>query len=715
MASYYTGLERRKKIGYLAGIVLFVMLAYRPVSFMQHTLIWDTRDAFFPWRYFIGSCVNEGLFPLWNPYLFCGYPFFADPLSGAFYPIALLLGAVTGYSIQMLNVEFLLTVIAGSAGMYKLLRSFFCDAGASSFGAVCFATCGLFVGNAEHLPWVVSVAWLTWFAWSYRMMVTQLKYGYGILCAIFLYLVLTGGYPAFLFISGYIVAVAFVALLAKRDRQTIVRLVALHLMIVAVFAVLSGVVVISFAEARQYINRGGGVTLAKANMGAFTPQAMVSFLAPFLTVGDFTLWKTDISLSNGYFGIVALVLLCCAIPREKKYWGVWTISILCLLVSFGPYLPLRGWLYRFVPLMNLFRFPAIFRAFFLMGVILLASVAANRILKNPNRHRKRLMAVSGMLVLGFSGALIIEIARHGIKGNYLLFFREPGKFIGKVTFHERVIVQSAIQILVLASLWFVARYRQSKFLKAPVLLLLCAADMWAATQLNLFATVVNDDKLTKIADGIRKQPNDFPLPAATQPVWQNRDGLQDGLEPLWSNLGVFKRRVSPDGYDPFMLKAYDSLETFWGRDSVWGNPVAYLCHDVAELSAVTQLPAKHVAAVDRARYKEIKGKLSEQAAGDKLWIEKFEPGDVRLGTRTAGTAIVVLQQADYPGWGVWVDGRRKNHFKSAYTNISVMVPGGQHEVVYKFMPRYFRPLAWLSYCSLGLLLMVLVFLRKKLF
>ncbi len=709
------GLDKGKEIGYLICIVIFVMLAYHPLTLLQHTLIWDMRDQSLPWRYFIGTCTSRGIFPLWNPYLQGGYPFFANPQSGAFYPIALVLGALSGYPVQVLNAEFLLTVMIGSAGMYKLVRSFSCDPGASSFGAVCFAACGLFVGNAEHLPWIVSVAWLTWFAWSYRMMVTQLKYGYGILCAIFLFLVLTGGYPAFLFISGYIVVVAFGALLAKRDRQTIVRLVALHVMIAAVFAVLSGVVVVSFAEARQFINRGAGVTLAKANMGAFTPQAMVSFLAPFLTVGDFSLWKTDVSLSNGYFGIVALVLLTCAIPREKEYWGIWTISVVCLLVSFGPYLPLRGLLYRFVPLMNLFRFPAIFRAFFLVGIVLLASAAANRILKEPHRYRKRLMVVSGMLALGFSVALVFEIARHGIKGNYQLFFREPGKYIGKVTFHERVIVQSAIQMLVLVSLWFVARYRQSQFLKAPVLVLLCAADMWAATQLNLFATVVNDDELEKIAEGIRRQPRDFPIPGATQPVWQNRDGLQDGLEPLWANLGVFKQRVSPDGYDPFTLKSYDSIEVFRGRDSVWGNPVAYLCHDVVELNAGTGLTGKHVAAVDRVQYGRITGKLSQRATGDTIWMEKFAPGDVRLGMHTMGTAIVVLQQADYPGWGVWIDGRKVNHFKSAYTNISVVVPGGRHELVYKFMPRYFKPLAWLSYCSLGLLFISLVVFRKKLF
>lgn len=708
-------LDKRKEIGYLAGIVIFVILAYRPITFLQHTLIWDMRDQSLPWRYFIGTCASRGIFPLWNPYLQGGYPFFANPQSGAFYPIALLLGMVSGYPLQVLNLEFLLTVVVGSVGMYQLVRSFSCHRGASSIGAVCFATCGLFVGNAEHLSWIVSVAWLTWFAWSYRMMVSQLKYGYGILCAIFLFLVLTGGYPAFLFISGYIVAVAFVVLLAIRDRQTIIRLVALHVAIVAVFAILSGVVVVGFAEAMQYINRGAGVTLEKANMGAFTPQAMLSLLAPFLTVGDFALWKTDISLSNGYFGIVALVLLACAIPMERKYWGVWAISVLCLLISFGPYLPLRGWMYRFMPLMNLFRFPSIFRAFFLMGVVLLASVAANRILEDPNRYRKRLAVFSAILVFGFSGILVFEFARHGFRGNYVLFFREPGKYIGKLTFHERVIMQSAIQMVLLALLGFVAHYRQSKFLKAPVLFFLCAADMWMATQLNLFATVVNDDKLEELAEGIRKQPRDFPLPALTQPVWQNRDGIQDGLEPLWANLGVFKQRVSPDGYDPFTLKSYDSLEVFCGRDSVWGNPVAYLCHDVAELNALQPLPGKNVAAVDRVLYGQIRGKLSEQAKGDTIWIEKFEPGDVQLTTRTKGRVLVVLQQADYPGWNVCVDGEKTEHFRTAYTNVTVMVPGGSHRITYKFMPRYFKGLAAISFSALLLLPVVLALYRKRLF
>lgn len=708
-------LERAKKIGCIVIIVIFVMLAYWPITSLQHTLVWDTRDAYFPWRYFIGNCLSQGVLPLWNPYLHGGYPFFADPQGGAFYPVALLLGAISGYPIQMLNLEFLLTIIIGGVGMYNLARSFSCSRTTGVLAAICITTCGLFVSNAEHLAWIVSFAWLPWLAWAYKMLCDTHRYGYALLCGLFLFLSFTGGYPGFLFISGYVMAGVFLAKLVKLPREKRLRLLSLHVVITVVFLVLSLAALVSFVEARQFINRGAGVTLEKANSGAFTPQSLVSLVMPFLTVGDFGLWKTDISLSNAYFGIIALVLILAATPGEKRYRGVWVISLLCLLISFGPYLPIRSWLYHYVPLMNLFRFPAIFRAFFLVGIILLVAAAANSISKEPLKYRKRFVIVCVPLVLCFLGILVFELARHGTRGNYALLFKDRAQFIKDATFHERAIIQALLQCVVVCIVLFAASFRKAIFLRAPVLLLVVAGDMYLATSLNMFATVVNGDELKKLSEVIGNKPKGFPVPEPKQVVWQNRDGMQDGLEPLMFNLGVFKKRVSPDGYNPFVLNRYDSLERYKGRMAILENPVVYLAYHVVPLSAETDLPGKNSVPVDAYRLGVLSGSLSAHSVRDTVIVERFEPGDVQLATNTEGNALVVLQQADYPGWHVFVDGEKVVHFRSAYTNITVLVPGGSHTVTYKFMPRYFKVLATLSYSGLLVLLAALVRYRKKLF
>jgi len=53
-------------------------LAYWQVALLQNSLKWDVMDCYLPWRYHVGECLQNGIFPFWNPYTHCGYPIHAD-------------------------------------------------------------------------------------------------------------------------------------------------------------------------------------------------------------------------------------------------------------------------------------------------------------------------------------------------------------------------------------------------------------------------------------------------------------------------------------------------------------------------------------------------------------------------------------------------------------------------------------------------------------
>src|SRR5580698_7353371 len=46
----------------------------------------DLRIQYLHWRKFAFDQIRAGHFPLWNPYNFCGTPFFGDPQSAMLYP-----------------------------------------------------------------------------------------------------------------------------------------------------------------------------------------------------------------------------------------------------------------------------------------------------------------------------------------------------------------------------------------------------------------------------------------------------------------------------------------------------------------------------------------------------------------------------------------------------------------------------------------------------
>jgi len=109
-----------------------------------------------------------GKIPLWSPLIFSGYPFFANPLSGLWYPpgwLALFFPLPLG-----LNLVAGLHLLWGTLGFNKLLRSEGLSSKAAQFGAIVFAfTPKLFAHyGAGHLTLIYAVAWTPWLLWSAR-------------------------------------------------------------------------------------------------------------------------------------------------------------------------------------------------------------------------------------------------------------------------------------------------------------------------------------------------------------------------------------------------------------------------------------------------------------------------------------------------------------------------------------------------------------------
>jgi len=103
------------------GVLIIVLLAgYWQIGLMQHPPKYDLIDQMYPWRYYIGECLQNSALPLWNPYEILGYPIHADPQSGAWYPFVWIIGYVYGYDIYSLSWEFFVHIILAGVGMFLL-------------------------------------------------------------------------------------------------------------------------------------------------------------------------------------------------------------------------------------------------------------------------------------------------------------------------------------------------------------------------------------------------------------------------------------------------------------------------------------------------------------------------------------------------------------------------------------------------------------------
>ena len=152
---------------------------------------WDIMDLSLPWRHYLAECLQNGLLPLWNPFQNMGFPQMGH--WETWYPVSWVIGYLFGYNLLTLQYEFLLHVFIAGLGMYKLSGRYVQSKSARFFAAASFMLSGFFVSQAQHLGYIVAVAWMP-FIFYYALSFTRKpELRLGLLLAATLSLELSGG------------------------------------------------------------------------------------------------------------------------------------------------------------------------------------------------------------------------------------------------------------------------------------------------------------------------------------------------------------------------------------------------------------------------------------------------------------------------------------------------------------------------------------------
>ena len=111
----------------------------------------DLSRYFYPLRYLMVEQVKAGYFPLWNPYIFCGYPLLATLQICFFYPLSFIY-YVLPFDLAF-NYYIILHYFLAACFMYFLLRHYELSRVASFLGGMVFAFSGylLSVSNMSYL------------------------------------------------------------------------------------------------------------------------------------------------------------------------------------------------------------------------------------------------------------------------------------------------------------------------------------------------------------------------------------------------------------------------------------------------------------------------------------------------------------------------------------------------------------------------------------
>lgn len=705
----------RDKFRPVLVLLIIAILAYWQMVWLQYSLKWDAIDVVLPFRYFAAECYGHGIFPLWNPYQFTGFPVHADLQSPTWYPEVILTGLFFPYTNYTLHFWLTLHIFLAGYGMFRLLRHFEIRSQTAVFTGIAYMLSGFIAGHGQAIFAIIAAAWLPFMLLFYLQTAKQLQWKPAIWFCIIAFLIITGGYQAITIILLYLLIAVFIFYSAKyiknKQRKQLKKWLLLNGFMLATILIMSSIIWVPVLQAMPHTARFGGVSLRGALSHPFSPSSFLSLLFPFATVKEPVkgFFNNDISMRNAFFGSIMLIFFIASFFRKKSKfeWLLIAFSVFALLASLGSFLPVREWIYTYFPLMNMFRFSAYFSLFFVFPFLLLAGVSLNRFIDNPQSSRKTIVVIGSVFLLVYIVAIVIALRNSSLQEIRLnsKFWQEQSNVF------QHLLLNSIIQFIIIASFLVVVVLRRRKGHLYTAIGFFIAIEMVISVQLIMPFTVVSEHNPAEIRTTLKELPRGFPIPLAHDTIAENTD-VSFARTPLWRNTNIYKKTIGIEGFSSFKLKNYellfDSLPAL--KQATLQHQLLYFAEKIQPNSALTssEVIAKNTVFSDV---------LTEQitvSGNNETSIEftDFSPNRIEALVSTQKKAPLVLLQSWYPGWEVAIDDEEANLWRANINYMGTIIPPGKHTVVF----RYSNPLMYVAFAvSYAVLLSLLVWLFFRTF
>jgi hypothetical protein len=713
------------------------ILLFAPMLARGHVLYWGTPLLqFVPWRNYAFEVVRQGWLPLWNPLLGMGAPLLANYQSALLYPPNWILAFTTaGWGEGLLVLAHL--VFAG-VGTVLVLRRLRLGRLGQTVGGIAFASCSYLVARAgffslnataSFLPWLVLCADVAAAAAcskpSFRWLGTLAA-----LAGVVGLQALAGHAQSMAYSLVFAIAWSLWRAATLGGGRAAGRLVALWLLAGTLGLALAAAQLIPTAEYLVESSRGSGLQETGALTYSFWPWRTLGLLLPGLfgspATGDYwgygNYWEDAL-----YLGVLPLLMAVTAALRAGRLGGqigkARTFLLLAagaaFVLALGSNTPLFPFLFRRVPLFDIFNAPTRINLITTFSLALLAGVGAELWARPTGRGlywtRLGTAAAGGVLVLGAASALA------------------PTELH---TSFGRAFAQAGLWLLLaglLALLWPVRVGRKWILLVAAVTTL----------DLVLAGFGLNPSTSSSIYRGssalVRQTGDDhrlFLYPETERVLKFERthrfDSFQEDLSPRavrdsgLPNTTMLDRLSSADNFDPLLPARYADwisalvlspatgrvqrlrlMDVGWVGGEVGSEPpwvsyqrvpgaqrVWFVPQAVAAGNAAAALGALAAADFDPARQVilEAPPSIARQQGGDGNGEVMVSPDPNRVVIRVEAPAggWLLLSDSWYPGWRASIDGAPTESYAADGAFRAVWVPAGSSSVVWQYQPASFR-------------------------
>lgn len=751
--------DRRPHLAAAITFLLLSVLFFARVLFLPEGQVLGGHDMVgnyvIYWQH-VRDSILSGRLPFWEPRLFGGFPFMAQPQQNTFYPvnwINLVVPVRTGVTLHMIFHVWL-----AAFGMFSYVRYMGGRWLPSVLAGIGFAFGGLLVGRlwAGHSPVYAVFIWTPVILLALAWAVEHRSLWAAVIAGIPLGLaILAGHIPSFLYVGLIWAAYAvYLFIFAGKNR---LRVAGQVVIMGVVGLALAAIQLAPFLEFSQSSGRVAEADYEFATDYSLPPAHLITLVMPEffgepLRVGY---WSVPTFEELTYYaGALALLGIALALRRpDRLTWFYIVLIVIGLWLALGKYGVLYELAYRYLPPFRLVRAPGRAAFLFLFGASALLGHALSQWRARPIHVRRdalarywpAVLAVLGIALFaglaatgavfmaihptetsgrlwhqigGYSLALVVVGVGGGLIWAYLMAAdgdeKGPNSRLG--------VIALALIILVTADTWWYAYKMVRPASSAPDAL-------WVDGK-----AIVGESTGRVLPWGVSL----FSQNGAMQVDWPSVFGY-DSLEPA-AHIALASSVPDPrsTAYDILgvthvlaggPLEDYgDSsrpLTLLGQQGSAWVYtrarplPIARLVNDYEVIpDANVAIERIHAADFDAAQTVILDetplcetGPKTENAG--EVVIELHDDTHWRISTRSETPALLVLAENAYPGWQVTVDDESAKPL-TAYTSVrAVCVPAGEHVVEWTYLPVIYLWGGFVTTLATGLVLLAIGVVRKQ--
>lgn len=568
-------------------LIALILLCLYPLTFFIYVPKWDNVNAYLPYRYFLSDYLWNGHLPLWNPFQYMGFPAYADLQSGAWSPIVWIIMLFGKYTINSLIIELLSCYVFAGVGMMKLANHLFNCKKTAFIVGLSYALSGFMVGSAQLMVFLIAVTWFPWIIYGLLQFFKNYQLKYQFYTAFFMALFITGASPAYTILLAYIVVGMFIYQLIMQRKTAIKKLIIGSFVILTTLIVLLLPYINAFIEFASYFNRAEGLAYDRFMLfNPFTPISYVSFILPDAVIAD-TDWFniTDLSLRNGYFGLLGLLgFLSSFLSKFTRTKIILLCGIfLSLLLAAGGETIVFEWCYH-LPGFGLFRHPSIFRAFTIFCALLLAGYELKIILKEGilKRHKIVVGLISILIVIAGVWALT--------KTSFYEVKVLMANIFDYIEFSESALsthlLLNVMLVIFLVGIFFLLRkaFKVSLFIVLSMFVLLDVAFHTRITFPTTISYKIPQDELSGFFDELPNEFNQNDNYTAFKKLDENQ-GLKKTAG-IWKNVSTYNKTLSSVGLNPMRFKNFDAAEEDGRLEKALEHNIVYIDNDSTSLKNI---------------------------------------------------------------------------------------------------------------------------------